>query len=46
MSFGQNYDRTKAERLRQQWANRDFGQLPKIQTLSSQVLGPANGRAD
>ncbi|MFN7819163.1 MAG: Calx-beta domain-containing protein [Cyanobacteriota bacterium] len=43
IAFGQNYDRAKAERLRQQWANRDFRQLPKLQTLSSQVLGPANG---
>jgi hypothetical protein len=42
-AFGQNFDRAKAERLRQQWANRDFRQLPKVQTLSSQVLGAANG---
>ena len=42
-AFGQNFDRAKAERLRQQWANRDFRQLPKVQTLGSQVLGAANG---
>jgi hypothetical protein len=42
-AFGQNFDRAKAERLRQQWVNRDFRQLPKVQTLGSQVLGAANG---
>ena len=42
-AFGQNYDQAQSEKLRQQWLNHDFGELPKIQTLSRQTIGQANG---
>jgi len=42
-AFGKIYDQNKSERIRQQWVNHDFGELPKIQTLSRQTLGQANG---
>ena len=41
--FGSNYNSTLATTLQQQWQTGDFGALPTIEILSSEVLGNASG---
>ena len=42
-AFGTQYNRSGAEILRLQWLSGDFGQLPQIEILDSNILGGANG---
>ena len=42
-AFGTQYNRSGAEILRLQWLSGDFGQLPQIYILDSNILGGANG---
>jgi Ca2+-binding RTX toxin-like protein len=42
-SFGTTYNITASEILRQNWQAGDFGQLPEIEVISSNILGEANG---
>ena len=42
-AFGSSYDSAKAATLRSQWQSGNFSQSPKIEVISSNVLGSANG---
>jgi Ca2+-binding RTX toxin-like protein len=42
-AFGTQYDRSVAEGLRSEWLAGDFGDFPKVEVVSGQVLGTANG---
>ena len=42
-AFGSSYDSAKAATLRSQWQSGNFSQSPKIEIVSSNVLGSANG---
>ena len=42
-AFGSSYDSATAATLRSQWQSGNFSQFPKIEIVSSDVLGTANG---
>ena len=42
-AFGTQYNRRTAETLQAQWQTGDFGQIPLIEVISSNILGNANG---
>ena len=42
-AFGSSYDSAKAATLRSQWQSGNFSLFPKIEIVSSNVLGSANG---
>jgi len=42
-AFGSHYDAIAAKRLRSQWLDSNFNDLPQIEVVSSQILGSANG---
>jgi len=42
-AFVKQYNHTVAATLRSQWQAGDFSQLPKIEVISSRILGSANG---
>ncbi|WP_013321645.1 FG-GAP-like repeat-containing protein [Gloeothece verrucosa] len=43
LAFGENYNQEIAESIRQSLAQGDFSQLPKVEIISSDILGNANG---
>ncbi|BAQ67006.1 PD40 domain-containing protein [Geminocystis sp. NIES-3709] len=43
LAFGDNYDRTSTDAILTAWGKGDFSNLPKIEIVSSNILGSANG---
>ncbi len=43
ITFGKQYNQIAAMQFRSQWQERDFSQFPKVEVISSSILGNANG---